>query len=264
MIVRQAQKRLAELLQPIAKDDAVLEASFLLRANGFHSPYQTVSETDLHALEELTERRLTGEPLQYVLGEWEFFGLPMFVNRSVLIPRPDTECMVETALEALDGDNRDVLDLCCGSGCIGIALAVYGKANVTAVDISADALELAERNARRNGVSIRTIQSDFLDSLNERFDMIVCNPPYLSKEEMDARDLSLRYEPELALDGGEDGLEFYRRLSKDYRRVLRAGGTLLTEIGMTQQESVLSLFPEAVCIKDYGGRPRVIKVRRND
>ena len=264
MIVRNAQQAIAKRLLPIADEDASLEATFLLRASGFHSPYQTVSETDLRALEPLIERRLQGEPLQYILGEWEFYGLPMYVDRSVLIPRPDTECLAEAALALIDETHRDVMDLCCGSGCIGIALAVCGGANVTAVDISADALTIAERNARRNGVSIRTLRSDFLDDAEGTYDLIVCNPPYLSKAEMECLEPPLRYEPAIALDGGEDGLAFYRRLRKDYRRFLRDGGTLLMEIGMTQRDAVQSLFPEAVCIADYGGRPRVMKISKHD
>lgn len=260
MIVRQAQLAIAKQLEPIAGEDATLEATFLLRANGYHSPYQTLSETDAALLNEQIKRRLTGEPLQYVLGEWEFYGLPITVNPSVLIPRPETELLVEEALKRLDESHRDVLDLCCGSGCIGIALAACGGANVTAADISADALELTERNARRNGVKLQTVQSDFLDDVTGMFDLIVCNPPYLSQAEMDARDESLRFEPALALFGGSDGLEFYRRLAKDYKRILRQGGTLLFEIGMTQKEAVQALFPNADCIEDYGNRPRVMVV----
>ena len=260
MIVRKAQAAIAKRLLPVAAEDAALEATFLLRASGFHSPYQTVSETDAKALDTLIERRLRGEPLQYVLGEWEFYGLPITVDPSVLIPRPETEILVEEALKYLNAPNRDVLDLCCGSGCIGIALAVCGGANVTAADVSADALELAERNARRNGVSIKTVRSDFLDEVFGTFDMIVCNPPYLTQAEMDARDASLRYEPALALDGGADGLTFYRRLAEDCRRVLRHGGTLLFEIGSTQREAVSALFPDARCVEDYGGRARVMVV----
>ena len=261
MIVRQAQLAIAKKLLPVAKDDAALEATFLLRASGFHSPYQTVSETDAKALDALIERRLQGEPLQYVLGEWEFYGLPIEVNPSVLIPRPETEILVETALQCINETHRDVLDLCCGSGCVGIALAVCGGANVTAADISADALELTERNARRSGVKVRTVRSDFLDDVEGTFDLIVCNPPYLDEAEMNARDASLRYEPALALYGGTDGLDFYRRLKKDYQRFLRPGGTLLFEIGMTQRAATEALFPGAQCIDDYGGRPRVMMVK---
>lgn len=264
MIVRKAEQRITELLRPVAGGDARMEAVFLLRANGFHSPYQELTETDAKALEPLIERRLAGEPLQYVLGEWEFYGLPFYVDKTVLIPRPDTERLVETALPFLSKDGCDVLDLCCGSGCIGIALAVCGGANVTAADISADALSMTERNARRNGVSVKTIQSDLFDSVEGTFDLIVSNPPYLSQAEMDARDESLRYEPALALDGGEDGLSFYRWIAKEYRRYLKPGGTLLLEIGMTQKDAVAALFESCECISDYGGRPRVIMVKNDD
>lgn len=262
MIVRRAQQSIAKRLEPIAKEDASLEALFLLRANGYHSPYQNVSETDAQMLDAQIERRLTGEPLAYILGEWTFYGLPMWVNPSVLIPRPDTECLVEAALREIDDAHRDVLDLCCGSGCIGIALAVCAKARVTASDVSADALELAARNARRNGVTLKTVRSDFLDDVEGTFDMIVCNPPYLTEEEMRQRDAGLRFEPALALDGGTDGLSFYRRLAEAYPRFLRPGGTLLFEIGMTQKEDTLALFPGAICKEDYGGRPRVMMVKK--
>ncbi len=264
MIVRKAEQRIAELLKPVAGEDARTEAVFLLRASGFHSPYQEITETDAKALEPLIERRLSGEPLQYVLGEWEFYGLPFYVDRTVLIPRPDTERLVETALPLLSESKRDVLDLCCGSGCIGVTLAVCGGANVTAADVSADALAMTERNARRNGVSVQTVQSDLFDSVEGAFDLIVCNPPYLTREEMDARDASLRFEPALALFGGEDGLDFYRRIASDYPRFLKPGGTLLIEIGMTQKDAVGAMFERCECIDDYGGRPRVIAVRNDD
>ena len=264
MIVRRAEQRIAALLGPVAGEDALLEATFLLRAAGFHSPYQELSETDAKALDPLIRRRLSGEPLPSVLGEWEFYGLPFYVDRSVLIPRPDTETLAETALKLLKDGRKDVLDLCCGSGCIGIALAVCGGARVTAADVSADALEITERNARRNGVSVRTVRSDLFDGIEGTFGLIVSNPPYLSRPEMDARDESLRFEPELALYGGEDGLDFYRRIANEYRRYLKPGGTLLLEIGMTQKEAVAALFDRADCIPDYGGRPRVIAVKNDD
>lgn len=264
MIVRKAEQKIAEVLKPAAGEDARREAVFLLRACGFHSPYQELSETDAKALQPLIERRLSGEPLQYVLGEWEFYGLPFYVDRTVLIPRPDTECLVEAALPLLSEDRRDVLDLCCGSGCIGIALAVNGGAKVTAADVSADALAMSERNARRNGVSLKTVQSDLFDGIEETFDLIVSNPPYLSRSEMESADDSLRYEPALALYGGEDGLDVYRRIAAVYRSYLRPGGTLLLEIGMTQKEAVEALFETCRCINDYGGRPRVIVVKNND
>ena len=264
MIVRKAEQQIAKHLEPVAGENARLEATFLLRASGFHSPYQEVSETDVNALKPLIERRLSGEPLQYVLGEWEFFGLPFYVDKTVLIPRPDTEVLVETALKMLSEERMDVLDLCCGSGCVGIALAVSCGARVTAADLCADALSMTERNAHRNGVSVKTVQSDLFESIEGTYDLIVSNPPYLSAAEMESREESLRYEPALALFGGEDGLDFYRRIAEEYRQYLRPGGTLLLEIGMTQKDAVSALFENSECICDYGGRPRVIAVKRND
>ena len=264
MIVRKAEQKIAAMLEPVAGEDARTEAVFLLRASGFHSPYQAFTETDAKLLEPLIERRLSGEPLQYVLGEWEFYGLPFYVDETVLIPRPDTERLAETALSLLSEDRRDVLDLCCGSGCIGITLAALGGARVTAADVSADALAMTERNARRNGVAVKTVQSDLFDSVEGTFDLIVSNPPYLSKEEMDTMEPGLRYEPALALYGGEDGLDFYRQIAKEYRRFLRPGGALLLEIGYTQKEAVEALYGTGECVYDYGGNPRVIVVRNDD
>ena len=264
MNVRRAEQEIAALLEPVAGDDARLEASFLLRAKGLCSPYRELSDDDAKALEPLIERRIGGEPLQYVLGEWEFFGLPFYVDRTVLIPRPDTERLVEAALPLITKDRNAVLDLCCGSGCIGVALAVRGGAEVTAADVSADALSMTERNAQRNGVAVKTVQSDLFDAVEGTFDLIVSNPPYLTAEEMDRRGESLRFEPALALSGGEDGLDFYRRIAADYKRYLRPGGTLLLEIGMTQKEGVSALFENCRCLYDYGGRPRMIAVRNDD
>ena len=264
MNVREAERKIAALLEPVAGEDAKLEASFLLRAKGFHLPYREITDEDAKALEPLIERRIGGEPLQYVLGEWEFFGLPFYVDRTVLIPRPDTERLVEAALPLITKDRNDVLDLCCGSGCIGVALAVRGGARVTAADVSADALSMTERNAKRNGVSVKTVKSDLFDAVEGTFDLIVSNPPYLSSDEMDARDESLRFEPALALFGGKDGLDFYRRIAAEYKRYLRPGGTLLLEIGMTQKGDVSALFENSECLYDYGGRPRVIAVRNDD
>ena len=123
---------------------------------------------------------------------------------------------------------------------------------------------MTERNARRNGVSVQTVQSDLFDSIEGSFDLIASNPPYLSQTEMDEREKSLCFEPVLALYGGEDGLDFYRRIVKDFRRFLKPGGTLLLEIGYTQKEAVGALFDKYECITDYGGRPRVIMVKNDD
>ena len=248
------QRAVAEQLRPVAGDDAFSEAGFLLAYANEHP------NADLDAL---IARRADGEPLQYVLGEWSFMGLPFTVDRRALIPRPDTEILCEKALSLLP-EGGAVLDLCCGSGCIGIALAKKGGAVVTAADISEEALSLTRENAAKNGVSIRTVRSDLFERIEGAFDMIVCNPPYLDREEMEQADASLRYEPALALYGGTDGLDFYRRIQKTYAAHLKAGGYLLLEIGYRQEQAVRALFCGAECIYDYGDRPRCTVVKKHD
>ena len=230
-------------LKPIAQEDAALEARFFLR----HCETHPAANRDA-----LIERRLQGEPLQYVLGDWEFYGLPMRTDPRALIPRPDTEL--------LKGGER-VLDLCCGSGCIGIAIRKHRKVSVVSADISADALALTRENAERNGTEIETVQSDLFDRIGGTFDLIVSNPPYLNAAEMESLEPSLRYEPRIALDGGADGLDFYCRIAAEYRNCLKPGGTLLLEIGMQEAEAVQSLFAEAEVRCDYGGRPRMVMVK---
>ncbi len=246
------QQAIAKRLAPVAGEDAFLEAGFLLD----HAEAHPTSDT-----EALIVRRLTGEPLQYVLGEWAFFGLPFLTDHRALIPRPDTEILVETALSLLREGDR-VLDLCCGSGCIGIALAVHKPVELTSADISERALSLTAENAANNGVALRTVQSDLFASIDGTFDMIVCNPPYLNAEEMRSLDVSLLFEPQNALDGGADGLDFYRRIAKEYGAYLRRGGYLLLEIGYTQEQAVCDLFAGARMIRDYGDRPRVAVVQK--
>ena len=248
----QLQQTISKRLAPIAGEDAFLEAGFLLDHAAAHP--DSDMETMIH-------RRLTGEPLQYVLGEWEFFGLPFLTDHRALIPRPDTEILVETALQLLCEGDR-VLDLCCGSGCIGIALAVHTHIELTSADISERALSLTAENAEKNGVALHTVQSDLFATIDEAFDMIVCNPPYLNAEEMRSLDASLLYEPQNALDGGPDGLDFYRRIAKEYGAYLRHGGYLLLEIGYTQEQAVCDLFAGARIIRDYGDRPRVAVIQK--
>ena len=258
MIVRKAELSIAKRLAAVAGEDAQLEAKFLLQANGFHSPYQELSETDARALDPLIERRLAGEPLAYILGEWEFYGLPFYVDRTVLIQYPQIETETYTSIST--GEKVFLPATMSHTILTDILRGDLGFEGV----IVSDALDMTERNARRNGVSLELIRSDFLDAIDGEFDLIVCNPPYLTRADMDGRDASLRYEPELALYGGEDGLAFYRRLANEYTRVLKKGGTLLLEIGMTQREAVEALFSNAECMLDYGGRARVITVKRND
>ena len=207
--------------------------------------------------EELTERRLQGEPVAYITGEWEFYGLPIAVTPDVLIPRMDTEVLIDAAKEVLVGRKMDarVLDLCCGSGCITCAIGHELPASrLVAVDISARALEVCRHNLSLNRLSSRAIciQADATVSPPislgmGQFDMILCNPPYIASGEIKTLDSSVRdYEPIWALDGGEDGLKFYRSVIKYWRPLIRKGGTLIFEVGEGQAEAVADMMNSAL------------------
>ena len=202
------------------------------------------------------ERLLKEEPLAYVLGEWEFYGLPLYVSPDVLIPRDDTCAVTELAINKglfLDKDPR-ILDLCCGSGCIGLAIASRVKdARVTLADISKEALAVAKKNIARNklGGRVSTFQVDARQAAPGflgKFDMIVSNPPYITGEEMKQLPKSVNdFEPHLALFGGEDGLDFYRSILEHYTAILKPGGFVCFEFGMNMADAVCRLLEE----KDY-------------
>ena len=211
------------------------------------------SEETCRGVEEGLERLLREEPLPYVLGEWEFYGLPMIVDRHVLIPRDDTCALAEMAIKKglfLDQDPR-ILDLCCGSGCIGLAIASRVKdAKVTLADLSKDALNVAKKNVQLNKMSgrVRCIQADAMQvppAFLGKFDMIVSNPPYITGEEMKQLPRSVSdYEPHMALYGGEDGLDFYRSIAENFRSALKPGGFLCFEFGMGQGDDVAKILED--------------------
>ena len=217
-------------------------------------------------------RRLDGEPVAYITGTWEFYGLPMVVTPDVLIPRMDTEVLVDTAKELLIGRKMDarILDLCCGSGCISCALGHELPASkLVAVDISASALEICRKNISLNRLTTRvlTMQADatFSPPLGiGQFDMLVSNPPYIASDAILTLDNSVRdYEPVWALDGGENGLRFYKSIIKFWKSVLRPGGYLLFEVGEGQAEAVKEMllaggFDSAETRQDTLGVDRVV------
>ena len=199
----------------------------------------------------LVERRVAGEPVAYITGSWEFYGLPMIITPDVLIPRMDTELLVDAAKELLNGRKMDarVLDLCCGSGCIACAIGhELPAARIVAVDLSARALEIARKNVALNRLSSRVIcmQADATAAppmSMGQFDLVVSNPPYIKSAEMRQLDPSVRdYEPAWALDGGKDGLKFYKSIIKHWKFVLAPGGYLLFEVGEGQAESVKEMM----------------------
>jgi len=219
----------------------------------------------------LVERHLAGEPVAYLIGEWEFYGLPLDISDDVLIPRADTEVLAEQAIDYCRTlPECRVLDLCAGSGCIGLAVASQvPKARVILGEYSEAALKICRQNIRRNALSGRVlpVQVDARE-LPERtigeFDCIVSNPPYIPRADIEELDASVRdYEPHLALDGGEDGLDFYHSISEKWKQALRPGGRLYFEVGIGQADSVLRLmraqgFGDIQVVKDTGGIPRVV------
>ena len=219
----------------------------------------------------LVERHLAGEPVAYLIGEWEFYGLPLDISESVLIPRPDTEVLVDRALTYLKtvAEPR-VLDLCAGSGCIGLALAKNApESHVVLGELDEGALRICRQNIRRNDLTGRVVslQMNALEKppahLGE-FDAIVSNPPYIPDGDIAGLDASVRdYEPHLALKGGVDGLDFYRAICAHWREALRPGGRLYFEVGIGQADDVLRImrtvgFGDIEVIPDLNDIPRVV------
>ena len=204
-------------------------------------------------VEELVQRRLAGEPVAYIIGEWEFYGLPLDISRDVLIPRADTELLAERGIARAQeaGEGARVLDLCAGSGCVGLAVAanVPGCRAVLA-DVSEGALRICKQNVRCNDLNARVtcIQADAREVPPPAlwdFDVIASNPPYIPSWEIEGLDPSVRdYEPRLALDGGADGLDFYRLIARNWKSALRLGGTLLFEVGMGQDAQVAAILAQ--------------------
>lgn len=238
-----------------------------------------LADRDVYASEEVCRavdaglRRLKqGEPLAYVLGEWDFYGLNLTVSPDVLIPRDDTCAVTSLAIQQalfLHQDPR-VLDLCCGSGCIGLAIASRVKdARVTLADLSAEALTVAKRNMMQTKLSarVRCVQVNALEPAPPflgKFDLIVSNPPYITAGEMEELPLSVRnFEPHMALYGGEDGLDFYRSIAKNFSRALKPGGFLCLEFGMGQGDAVCRILADndytvLERTRDYNDRERAV------
>lgn len=266
--VREILTSLSEALIPVAKEEAAQQARLLvchaLRVSEselislYVSPMPEAAEI---ALQAYAKRRQSGEPLQYILGEWEFMGLPFYVESGALIPRQDTETLAEHALKLIqERSYKTALDLCCGTGCIGISLAKLSGVSVTLSDISPLCLTLAQKNAERNDVTVKLAQGDLFSAVSGRFDIIATNPPYITTGTLDTLQTEVRFEPRIALDGGEDGLIFYRRILAEYKAYLSPNGSLLMEVGSEQANDVRKLFDSAYSIKDLSNIDRVVVV----
>lgn len=231
---------------------------------------ESIPNDVLARLDACLERRLEGEPVQYILKHSVFMGLDFYVDEHVLIPRQDTETLVEAVIVALQGMQAPrVLDLCAGSGAIGLSVkTLVPHADVTLSDISGGAIDVIHKNARLLGTNISVRHGDLYKAINhEKFDLIVSNPPYIPSGEMAELQKEVKFEPALALDGGADGLDFYRRIIADAPKHLNPGGRLYLEVGMDEAQAVLQLAREQMdcadsgVIRDLNGIERIVWVR---
>ncbi len=265
-------------MRPVAADDASFEADCLLaHALGCRNaqlPLMTEREIDRateQAVCKKADRRCSGEPLQYILGEWDFYGLTFFVGYGVLIPRPETEQLVDLVLENLNGREAPrVLDLCAGSGCIGVSIAKRRpNAAVTLLERSDEAFAYLLENIAKNQVKNTTAILGDLFADHSRlippFDAIVSNPPYIKTAALASLQPEVKHEPVMALDGGADGLMFYRTIAEDYATLLAENGFLAVEIGEEQGSAVKEIFgcvfKQVEVFKDYSGLDRMVLAR---
>ena len=220
-------------------------------------------------LEPYLDKIIEGIPVQYLVNEQEFYGLKFFVNENVLIPQPDTEIIVEEALNIISDGDR-VLDLCTGSGVIGVTIANKKNANVVASDISKKALEVAKINADNLGDSkVTLVESDLFENIEGKFNVIVSNPPYIKKDVIRTLSKEVQNEPIIALDGGIDGLDFYKKIVEEAINYLEDGGYLLLEIGYDQKEEVLNLvinknYKDIRVRKDLSNNDRVVIMQKGE
>ena len=278
--IREARKYAAQRLQAHGIPDPAWDADMLLSSvTGYQRlelslrPLEALTDQQERQLSALLLSRVEREPLQYLLGKAGFFGRDFRVDHRVLIPRPETELLCEKAIEALTAVRAArpqpfVLDLCTGSGAIGVTLALECPfAQVSACDLSPEALSLARQNAQDLGAAVDLKQGNLFEAVTgRRFDMIISNPPYIPQKELAGLQEEVRREPQMALDGGEDGLDFYRRIAKEAPEYLNSDGWLLLEIGDGQGEAVKKMllkqgFQRVTVFPDDQGLERMVTAR---
>jgi len=271
MTIKQTLEYAIKKLKEHNIEDSMIKAKSLL-AYVLSKPKEYLiinSELELDSEKEIMfnkhiEELLNGKPLQYITKTQEFFGMQFYVDENVLIPQPDTEILVEEVIEIAKKENKKrILDLCTGSGCIAISLSEnLDNANIIATDVSETALGIANKNDRKRKITFK--QSDMFENLcDEKFDIIVSNPPYIKTKVIESLEKDVQQEPKLALDGGEDGLKFYRAITENAYKYLNNDGYLCLEIGENQKEEVMELlksnnYQDIYCKKDLAGNDRVI------
>jgi release factor glutamine methyltransferase len=226
------------------------------------------TDEKLALLAELTEKRLSHEPLQYIIGKWSFMGIDLLVGEGVLVPRDDTEVVTSLCIDFLSGkENPSVIDLCAGSGAISLALEKYANCKVTAVELSDKAFSYLTQNIKLNNSAVNALNGDIFechkDIADNSLDLIVSNPPYIKTADIAALQEEVQHEPVMALDGGESGLDFYRRIVPLWKSKLKAGGALAFELGEGQYDEVCRIladngFGGITESIDFGGIQRAI------
>ena len=272
MTVKEQKERLIHQLELIS-DAPAFEANELIifalkidRSKVLYMQNETLTKGQINDIKKCLNKRKKDFPIQYILGEWEFYSLPFKVGRGVLIPRADSELLVDLAIDEIGhGDEKEVFDLCSGSGALGIAVAKEcSNASVTLVEKSRKAFDYLKQNVSLNKVTVRAERADiFKWKPKKKADLIICNPPYIDIKEMTKLQKEVKNEPTVALYGGRDGLKFYRLLVLRCEELLNKGGRMIVEIGYRQAEKVSSLFEAAgfeqiEVYKDYGGNDRVV------
>lgn len=235
------------------------------KTNLYLNPDYILQDEQFEQFENFFNRRLKNEPIAYIIGKCEFMGLDFLLNKHTLIPRGDTEILVEKAIQIVKENNfKNILDIGTGSGAIAISLAKYCKIDIDALDINIDALNMAKKNATLNNVKVNFIKSNLFENINNKYDVIVSNPPYIKTDVIKTLGKNVKdYEPILALDGGKNGLDFYEKIANNAYKHLNKGGYLIFEIGYDQAEDVKKImqnrnFFNITILKDLAGLDRVI------
>ena len=277
MKIKEALKKANQILIQNSIDEVFLKSRILLaHILNVEKEYLIIHDDEVllslqeNEFFEKVNKLCSGVPIQYLTNSQEFMGVNFYVDKNVLIPQPDTEILVENVISIIKNLQKScqkeitVLDLCTGSGIIGVCLKKYlQNVNVLSSDISSNALEIAKKNANLQNVKIDFIKSDLFENIDEKFDVIVTNPPYIKTDKINELSKEVKNEPRLALDGGQDGLDFYRKIIKESTNFFRKTGYLALEIGYDQKEAVENLFKnfkykEIKIFKDLSDIERVI------
>ena len=269
-MIRQAVRLISDMLEGVT-DDAYFEARQIVNEiSGGKMPFEEISEAQLAECENKAKRRKTGEPLQYILGNWDFYGRKFFVGEGVLIPRPETELLCDIAIGHLKNTDGTAVDLCSGSGCIAVTTALEANVGTVGIEISGKAYGYFLKNIAENKAEklVTAINGDIFDKdilgqfPDDSLSAVLSNPPYISSADMKTLQNEVTFEPELALFGGEDGLDFYRRLVPMWAVKLRSGGLFAVEIGEEQGQAVSDIFKKAgltpQVVTDYSGHNRIV------